>query len=199
MNVMLYNMMSVILTAILMGMLMYLFRHKLALVSEHVKLYVHVGYLIIFFTCSIFIIQALINEQETILSSLWALGYAILGLTACGGLLLLGKAVRNRWKAHVGLPMGVLSYFQCFLLGDILLWHILPYLMSFWITIPMRELQGSDLILLLALCESGILLSMMQLLWFRNHSLRLHPTLDEEEYRRYLQFLKHSRHNHNQL
>ena len=77
--------------------------------------------------------------------------------------------------------MQFMIYISCFLMLYLILWHILPFLLSFVMTISLKTLGNRDLILLSVLCESGIL-SVLLALRFPNRDFhKIYHGLTKEE------------------
>lgn len=86
--------------------------------------------------------------------------------------------------------MQFMIYISCFLMLYLILWHILPLLLSFVMTISLKALGNRGLILLSVLCESGILSVLLALRFPNSDFHKTYHGLTKEEYQSYQSFQK---------
>lgn len=199
MNALIYNMMSVIVSALVTLILFKLLIRKKLVASSLSLILIDGAYALIFFSCTMFLIQALLPQND-VWSSLQAFAYACGILLLCIALFSIWRWISNRWniKFH-DIEMILLDYTKLFILLYIMIWHILPSLLSIWITIPVYDIKDSDRILLLILCSVGLLLEIFSINQRNHQTFSYHKGLSKEQVKKYLSFMKHSRHNSNKL
>lgn len=199
MNALIYNMMSVIVSALVTLILFKLLIRKKLVASSLSLILIDGAYALIFFSCTMFLIQALLPKND-VWSSLQAFAYACGILLLCIVLFSIWRWISNRWniKFH-DIEMILLDYTKLFILLYIMIWHILPSLLSIWITIPVYDIKDSDRILLLILCSVGLLLEIFSINQRNHQTFSYHKGLSKEQVKKYLSFMKHSRHNSNKL
>lgn len=199
MNALIYNMMSVIVTAIFTSIIFHVLTKKRLVASSLSLILMDGAYLLIFFSCSMFLIQALL-PQDDVWNSLQAFGYTLCILMICISLLGLWHYISRKWKIHLqDIGMLLQDYIKLFIVIYIILWHILPSLLSIWITFPVYDIKDSDRFLLLVLCSIGLLLEITSIYQKSKQNFSYHKGLNQAQVKTYLSFMKHSRHNANKL
>lgn len=199
MNALIYNMMSVIVSALVTLVLFKLLIQKKLVASSLSLILIDGAYALIFFSCTMFLIQALLPQND-VWSSLQAFAYACGILLLCMVLFSIWCWISNRWNIKfLDIEMILLDYTKLFILLYIMIWHILPSLLSIWITIPVYDIKDSDRILLLILCSVGQLLEVFSINQRNHQTFSYHKGLSKEQVKKYLSFMKHSRHNSNKL
>lgn len=199
MDALIYNIMSVIVTALVtIGLFKLLAKRKL--VASSLSLILMDGaYALIFFASMMFLIQAILPQND-VWRSLQAFGFAFCIGIICIVIFGIWLLISKKWNIHFqDTGMILVDYIKLFILLYIMIWHILPSLLSIWITIPVYDIKDSDRILLFILCSIGLLLEMFSIRQ-RNHQVfSYHKGLNQQQVKTYLSFMKHSRHNSNKL
>ena len=199
MNALIYNMLSVIVTAFFSSIIFHLLTKKRLVASSLSLIFMDGAYLLIFFSCSMFLIQAIL-PKDNVWNSLQAFGYTLCILVICILLLGLWHYISRKWKIYLqDIGMLLHDYIKLFIVIYIILWHVLPSLLSIWITFPVYDIKDSDYFLLLILCSIGLLLEIHSIYQKSKQNFAYHKGLNQAQVKTYLSFMKHSRHNANKL
>lgn len=190
-----YNMMSVIVTAGLTIVGFALTKRIRFCMSDDTQRWIRYGCLASFFVCSIFVIDHVSNSGAQRWASWMSIAYALLGLGICLFVVFVVAVIKRKWS--LAMPEALLIYLQCFLLLYLILWHIVPFLCSSWITISLKAVKDSDRILLYALCEVGVLVSLLIGMKKDTKQTSTYQGLTKEEYAVYQSFLRNSRRDRN--
>lgn len=191
-----YNMLSVIVTAGL-TIIGFAFTKRFRFcMSDDIQRWTRYGCLVSFFVSSIFVIDHLSNPVTQRWASWMSFLYALAGLGICLMVVFILSVIKRKWS--LAIPGSYLIYLQSFLLLYLILWHIVPFLCSSWITISLNAVKDSDKILLCVLCEAGILVSLLSGVQKDTKPLSLYQGLTKEEYALYQSFLRNSKKNRNQ-
>ena len=196
-----YNMMCVMITSIVSLILFYITTKQRLCVRPLTRLTLDIACFVIYFACSMLLIRSLMDGDSeqlwfSVIALLYTFGFLIIHVI----LLLLWKLMQKKVKVLHNLNFDLfIDYIQIFMLIYMILWHIIPGILSIWVTIANDAILDSDRLLLLVLCEGGILLSMLQISCHVKDKVTCYANLDELQTRQYLSFLRKHKHNHNRL
>ena len=130
MDALIYNIMSVIVTALVtIGLFKLLAKRKL--VASSLSLILMDGaYALIFFASMMFLIQAILPQND-VWRSLQAFGFAFCIGIICIVIFGIWLLISKKWNIHFqDTGMILVDYIKLFILLYIMIWHILPSLLS---------------------------------------------------------------------
>lgn len=189
------HMMCTIIAAFVSVLVWFLTQRIRFLLSEQGKRRMSYALLVVFYICSMFLIDSLCNPFKTIWLSWLSILYAMLGLLLCGGIIFLIHRLKGKWKRII--PMQLLMDIQCFLQLYLIVWHVVLLLLSFGFLNFFETLKDSDLVLLLVMCEAGILSALFTICFPDLDHQQTYQGLTKDEYRIYRSSQKSIRHQKN--